>query len=274
MRYVYRVERVGETFYERIAERVGNADATELLRRNAREERGHAERLREERKDKSDSTRGVPVGGVPQRPSTVEKRAPTATIGPLKRHASPDALLLTFHDWDYLLVQRMLADDEESYSRWPRCSRRDRFPCSAEPAFEALLALPGELLGLLFFCRELGLVRLCVAFLVLILGHGPTVTPFSGFGTRTRERRSSGETPRRHPQKAQKPFSRDSNGPELATQVSSATTSRDLRATPRIWAGFATGCACTSEPRTSQARVSTCSTSGRRCSASSTRSSW
>jgi len=46
MRYVYRVERVGETFYERIAERVGNADAAELLLRNAREERGHAERLR------------------------------------------------------------------------------------------------------------------------------------------------------------------------------------------------------------------------------------
>jgi rubrerythrin len=46
MRFVYRVERVGETFYERLAERVGNAEAAELLRKNAREERGHAERLR------------------------------------------------------------------------------------------------------------------------------------------------------------------------------------------------------------------------------------
>lgn len=46
MRHVYRVERVGETFYERVAERVGNAEAAALLLRNAREERGHAERLR------------------------------------------------------------------------------------------------------------------------------------------------------------------------------------------------------------------------------------
>lgn len=46
MRHVYRVERAGETFYERIAERLGNAEAAELLLRNAREERGHAERLR------------------------------------------------------------------------------------------------------------------------------------------------------------------------------------------------------------------------------------
>jgi hypothetical protein len=29
------------------------------------------------------------------------------------RHASPDALLVTFHDWDYLLVQRKLADPPE-----------------------------------------------------------------------------------------------------------------------------------------------------------------
>ena len=33
--------------------------------------------------------------------------------GLFARHASPGALLLTFHDWDYLLVQRKLADQEE-----------------------------------------------------------------------------------------------------------------------------------------------------------------
>jgi len=40
---------------------------------------------------------------------------------------------------------------------------------------ETLLALLGELLELLFLRRELGLVRLCGALLVLIFGHGPRV---------------------------------------------------------------------------------------------------
>jgi rubrerythrin len=46
MRLLYRIECSGEDFYNLIAERIGNAEATELLRRNAREERGHAERVR------------------------------------------------------------------------------------------------------------------------------------------------------------------------------------------------------------------------------------
>lgn len=46
MRGMYRLERAGETFYERIAERVASPEAAALLRKNAREERGHAERLR------------------------------------------------------------------------------------------------------------------------------------------------------------------------------------------------------------------------------------
>ncbi len=46
MRHIYRVERVGETFYEEVARRIGNDEAAALLLKNAREERGHAERMR------------------------------------------------------------------------------------------------------------------------------------------------------------------------------------------------------------------------------------
>jgi rubrerythrin len=46
MRLLMRVERAGEDFYNGIADRIGDPDAAELLRRNGREERGHAERVR------------------------------------------------------------------------------------------------------------------------------------------------------------------------------------------------------------------------------------
>lgn len=46
MRLLYRVECTGEDFYNRIADRIGDPRAADLLRRNAREERAHAERLR------------------------------------------------------------------------------------------------------------------------------------------------------------------------------------------------------------------------------------
>jgi rubrerythrin len=45
-RLLYRIECSGEDFYNLIAERIGNAEAADLLRKNAREERGHAERVR------------------------------------------------------------------------------------------------------------------------------------------------------------------------------------------------------------------------------------
>jgi rubrerythrin len=45
-RLLYRIECSGEDFYNLIADRIGNAEAADLLRRNAREERGHAERVR------------------------------------------------------------------------------------------------------------------------------------------------------------------------------------------------------------------------------------
>jgi rubrerythrin len=46
MRLLYRVENTGEDFYELLADRIGNDEAAILLRKNAREERGHAERVR------------------------------------------------------------------------------------------------------------------------------------------------------------------------------------------------------------------------------------
>jgi rubrerythrin len=46
MRLLYRVECSGEDFYDAIADRIGDPRAADLLRRNAREERGHAERVR------------------------------------------------------------------------------------------------------------------------------------------------------------------------------------------------------------------------------------
>jgi rubrerythrin len=46
MRLLYRIERAGEQFYDQLADRIGDPKAAELLRRNGREERGHAERVR------------------------------------------------------------------------------------------------------------------------------------------------------------------------------------------------------------------------------------
>jgi rubrerythrin len=46
MRLLFRVERSGEDFYNLVADRIGDERAAALLRRNAREERGHSERVR------------------------------------------------------------------------------------------------------------------------------------------------------------------------------------------------------------------------------------
>ena len=45
MELVYRLENSGEDFYNALADRIDNDEAAELLRRNGREERGHARRL-------------------------------------------------------------------------------------------------------------------------------------------------------------------------------------------------------------------------------------
>ena len=42
---LYRIEMAGEIFYNMLADRVDNAEAADLLRKNAVEERGHARRL-------------------------------------------------------------------------------------------------------------------------------------------------------------------------------------------------------------------------------------
>lgn len=45
LRLMYRLELSGEGFYEGLADRVDHPEAAELLRRNGREERTHAERI-------------------------------------------------------------------------------------------------------------------------------------------------------------------------------------------------------------------------------------
>jgi hypothetical protein len=42
MELVFRLENSGEDFYNALADRIDNDEAAELLRRNGREERGHA----------------------------------------------------------------------------------------------------------------------------------------------------------------------------------------------------------------------------------------
>jgi rubrerythrin len=46
LRLMYRLEMAGETFYEKLAAGIDNDEAAALLRKNGREERGHAERIR------------------------------------------------------------------------------------------------------------------------------------------------------------------------------------------------------------------------------------
>jgi rubrerythrin len=45
MKLVYRLECSGEDFYNELADRIDNAEAAELFRRNGREELGHAKRI-------------------------------------------------------------------------------------------------------------------------------------------------------------------------------------------------------------------------------------
>ena len=45
METIYRLECSGEQFYNMLADRIGNEEAAELLRRNGREELAHARRI-------------------------------------------------------------------------------------------------------------------------------------------------------------------------------------------------------------------------------------
>ena len=97
LRLIYRVERAGETFYNLLAERIGNAEAADLLRRNGREERAHAERIRK--------VLGIKLGHDYQ--PTAEDQAPYAIA--LPPTVGVDLLPL--------IVQGELAGDAD-YHRW------------------------------------------------------------------------------------------------------------------------------------------------------------
>jgi rubrerythrin len=115
MRLLFRVECSGEDFYNGIADRIGDARAAELLRKNGREERGHAERVRR--------AIGVKLGR-PFEPSAEDlARYPIAL---------PDAIPA---DMLALIVQGEL-DGDAGYQRWA-----DREP---DPDVQRLLRLNGR----------------------------------------------------------------------------------------------------------------------------------
>ena len=97
LRLIYRIERAGETFYNLLAERIGNAEAADLLRRNGREERAHAERIRK--------VLGIKLGHDYE--PTAEDQAPYAIA--LPPTVGVDLLPL--------IVQGELAGDAD-YHRW------------------------------------------------------------------------------------------------------------------------------------------------------------
>ena len=97
LRLLYRVECSGEDFYNQLADRIGDARAADLLRRNGREERGHAERVRR--------VLGIKLGHTYE--PTAEDTAPFDI--PLPPTISPELLPL--------IVQGEL-DGDAGYQRW------------------------------------------------------------------------------------------------------------------------------------------------------------
>ena len=97
LRLLYRVECSGEDFYNQLADRIGDAGAADLLRRNGREERGHAERVRR--------VIGIKLGR-PYEP-TEEDRARYAI--PLPDKIGPELLPL---------IVRGELDGDAGYQRW------------------------------------------------------------------------------------------------------------------------------------------------------------
>jgi rubrerythrin len=115
MRLLYRVECSGEDFYNGIADRIGDPRAAELLRRNGREERGHAERVRK--------AIGVKLGRAFEPSAEDQARYPI----PL-----PDAIPA---EMLALIVQGEL-DGDAGYQQWA-----DREP---DPEVQRLLRLNGR----------------------------------------------------------------------------------------------------------------------------------
>jgi rubrerythrin len=97
MELLFRVECSGEDFYNQVADRIGNEQAAELLRRNGREEVGHARRLQ----------RAIALKlGEPYEPSAeMLERFPV----PLPEHISLELLPI--------IVQAEL-DGDVGYQRW------------------------------------------------------------------------------------------------------------------------------------------------------------
>jgi len=115
MRLLFRVECSGEDFYNGIADRIGEPESAALLRRNAREERGHAERVRR--------AIGIKLG-----------RPYEATDEDLARYPIPlpDVIPATLLP---LIVQGEI-DGDAGYQRWA-----DR---EADPEVQRLLRLNGR----------------------------------------------------------------------------------------------------------------------------------
>jgi rubrerythrin len=115
MRLLFRVERSGEDFYNGLADRIGDAQAADLLRRNGREERGHAERVRR--------AIGVKLG-QPFEPSPEDlARYPI----PLPDSIPPEMLPV---------IVKAEIDGDAGYQRWA-----DR---EADPEVQRLLRLNGR----------------------------------------------------------------------------------------------------------------------------------
>ena len=115
MRLLFRVECAGETFYNTLADRIGHDGAADLLRKNGREERGHAERMRR--------AIGVKLGTAFE--PSADDRAPYAM--PLPDTISAELLAV--------IVQAEL-DGDTGYQRWA-----DR---ESDPEVQRLLRLNGK----------------------------------------------------------------------------------------------------------------------------------
>lgn len=136
MRLLYRIERAGEQFYEQLADRIGDPRAAELLRRNGREERGHAERVRR--------ALGIKLG-VAYDP-TAGDQAPYAIALP----AAVDSAMLA-------LIVQAERDGDAGYERW---AERE-----SDPHVQQLLRLNG---------REETVHGERVAEVIAILERGPS----------------------------------------------------------------------------------------------------
>ena len=115
LRLLYRVECSGEDFYTRLADKIGDPRAADLLRRNGREERGHAERARR--------VIGIKLGREYE--PTEEDRTRSAV--PLPDPVGPELLPI---------IVKAELDGDVGYQRWA-----DR---ESDPEAQRLLRLNGR----------------------------------------------------------------------------------------------------------------------------------